>query len=495
MLFLGLGLWFTLFVVQALCLPFDGYVTAHLRADGATLAFGPLINRALLDAVDRLVSYPALLLVYGGLLVAVALYSSALIAVVMTARDAVVESLRRPLIVALVVLAVCTIFNFTYLSNDLYLYRLYGQMLHVLQLNPYAAVPIEQFGADEIVNVPWTGQNAAYGPVALFVFGLTSRLASGIVAQFWLMKAALVLPWCMVLFAVSVSRKVGGAAKIRTLVWIGLSPVLLFEVCQNAHLEGWIGLLLLGVVLVLAEVTLPRVVAAGVLFGLACGVKLSALVVAPAIGMHLLLSRRGARGSWNPGVAACSVLGLMTAITLAVCYGPLWVGAETFAGLRLESEKVLRSIFALLRDHLDVGPSWIQRLATLGLVAASVSGAWLYAKRRRLDEAIILSLGVQAYLGRTFFQPWYLAAMIIVAVAPRLLAARDDSTGGTGLSSMERILLVAGAFAIAGSYTGMIVTQSRSVAVLSISTLSILLLPPLALWAERALGGWRWNEP
>jgi hypothetical protein len=255
MLYVGFGLWLTLLVIQALCLPFDGYVIPHVRAEGGTIAFGPWINRVILEAVDRLFSYPTVLRTYGGLLVMVSLYSSVLIASLMTARNATLESLRRPLIFVWVALAACTVFNFTYLSNDLYLYRLYGQMVHLLQLNPYGAIPIEQFPADQVVNVPWTDQNAAYGPVALFFFGLISRLATGIVGQFWLMKLALALPWIAIMVGLALSNRVDGAAKLRSMAWVGLSPVLLLEVCQNGHLEGWIGILLLGVVLVLTQLT------------------------------------------------------------------------------------------------------------------------------------------------------------------------------------------------------------------------------------------------
>lgn len=486
MLYVGLGLWLALLLVQALCLPFDGYVIPHVRAEGGTVAIGPWINRVLLEAVDRLFSYRTVLVTYGGLLVVVSLYSSALIAWVMNAKDVTLEALRRPLSLVWLVLAVCTIFNFTYLSNDLYLYRLYGQMVNVLHLNPYDAVPIEQFSADNIVNVPWTDQNAAYGPAALFVFGLTSRIAGGIVAQFWLMKSALVLPWVAILLALAMSKGIGKATKLRSMAWIGLSPVLLLEVCQNGHLEGWIGFLFLGAVLVLDKVSYPRIAAAGLLFGLACAVKLTALVALAAIAVHILLSRRAMRDSWKDGALASAVFGLTALITLAACYGPFWVGIETFDGLRVESDKVLRSIFALLRDQLGVGSTWIRGLALLGLVTACASGALTYWKRRRLSEAIVVSLAIQAYLGRTFFQPWYLAAMIFVAVAPRLLDARDAGADSTRLSRVERALLVAGAFAIAGSYTGMIVTQSRSENVLLTSTFAIVLLPPIVLWVGDA---------
>jgi hypothetical protein len=86
--------------------------------------------------------------------------------------------------------ALCT-WNLPFLSNDLYLYRLHGQMLTEQGRSPYAERPMECFSQEILENVPWTDQHSPYGPVALALFAAATSISDGSVLQFWLLKIVL----------------------------------------------------------------------------------------------------------------------------------------------------------------------------------------------------------------------------------------------------------------------------------------------------------------
>lgn len=274
LILLVLCLWLILFAMQAMFGPFDGYVQTHIRAPGALISSGPIIENTLLPFTSSLLTQETIWVSYFLLIIAVPIFSIWLIArFVGIGGTSNAKVTTRVCIAAVVFLAVLTIFNLPYLSNDIYLYRLHGLMLSKWGCSPYVTTPAECLSKDVLKNVPWVNQNSPYGPLALVLFFAASSLPGGIVLHFWLLKVMLSLPWIILLVYIYKSRLFGQEWKIAWFAWIGLNPLLVLEVCQNGHLEGWIGLLLLFLVLTLLEVSYVRAVIAGILFGLVCAVN------------------------------------------------------------------------------------------------------------------------------------------------------------------------------------------------------------------------------
>ena len=296
LLLLMLGLWLLLLSFQAFCPPFDGYITRHIREGVSEILLDSIINKGFFEAISNRMSYRDIVITYALLLFVVPLFFVCVTARILTEQDSFcLASSKNILLLVIIVLGVLTFFNLPCLSNDLYLYQIYGEMMNSLKLNPYAAVPREHFALDQIHNVPWTDQYCAYGPLALLSFQAAGFLSKDMNVNFWIIKIVMSLPWLIVLAWVYLSKQIEEGEKVKCLALIGLNPLLLLEICQNAHLEGWIGLLFLVIVFILKQVTKRRVFLAGILFGLLCAIKLSVVVAVAAIMVCIAFPYRGAR--------------------------------------------------------------------------------------------------------------------------------------------------------------------------------------------------------
>ena len=481
-------LWLALIAAQAMFGPFDGYVPIHINAPGALISSGPVIADNLLHFARPLLTLRTVRLGYSLLLTAVPLLSIWLIARNLGTEGTFgTRPMRRLCIAVVAFLAVLTIGDLPYLSNDIYLYRAQGQMLFTWGCSPYAATPAECLPGDVLKNVPWVNQNSPYGPLALAIFVAASSLPGGIVLDFWLLKVMLTLPWLIMLVYIHSSRLFGVGRRMLWFAWIGLNPVLVLEVCQNGHLEGWLGLLLLFLVLTLLRVSYGRVLVAGILLGLACAIKLSVVVVAPVILMWLVSAPQMNRRPSGETVLLLLLFVMPMLATVAVLYLPFWQGVHTFAGIQQESEKTLRSLYSVLRHHFGMPPTWILGSSILGDICAGVAGMLICAKRRSLTDGLLICLLVQAILGRTFLQPWYFCPPIMLAPLLGMTARRKHEKISLvqRLDAAEigllRVLLVISASAIAGGYAVLFLARGRSPQAQSLSFVCMI-VPPLIVW-------------
>jgi hypothetical protein len=390
------------------------------------------------------------------------------------------------IVCTVVFLAILAGFNLTFLSNDIFLYRLQGHMVLMPECDPYTATPAECMPAEVLTNVPWIYQKSPYGPLALVFFTAASCLG-GIVLQFWMLKLILILPWAVMLIYMYRSKRFGEDRGVAWLVWLGLNPLLILELLQNAHLEGWLGALLFFVILALLRSSSRRTALAGVLFGLACAIKLSVAFVAPAILVWLAV---GAQGSRRPseGTALHMFLFLAPALlTLGGLYLPFWRGVDTFAGIQQESEKVLRSLYATLAHYAGMSPQLIRGSSILGNVCAAAVGMLICARARCLAKGIITTLLIQAFVGRTILQPWHFCPLIMLAPLLAVDAGKEGAGDrwGQGIRSdgvgLVGLLLTISASAIAGGYAVFFFSGSRSPQAQGVSFLCMAVFP-FAAW-------------
>jgi hypothetical protein len=157
---------------------------------------------------------------------------------------------------------------------------------------------------------------------------------------------------------------------------------------------------------------------------------------------------------------------------VALAYVAHGSGRESFAGLRAETLKVLRSVHALAADLAGLDAATVAVIGLAGSLAAAVAGGWL-AWQRGAAAGVLAALAIQAVAGRTFFQAWYVAPLVLVAAAARI--------EGRPLARGDLALLVWSACAPAGCYGVLIAAGGVSPAMQALS-LAVALLPPALVW-------------
>ena len=475
--------WLLFFSVQALVRPVDGFMLAHVRTPTAAYLSGPLggavISRLLAFLPPEFMSWRAL---YALLLIAVPTGSVWWIQRGCQ-RGRAPRHTRLALTAVALMLAIFALCDLPYLSNDVYLYRAHGLMLSQHGVSPYMATPAQVLPASELQHVPWVHQECPYGPLALIGFGISTAVwPHGMAADFLRLKVLLGLPLLLLPLMLLTLRRFDLRERFMGLAWLTLNPLLILEIGQNAHLEGWVGLLLVWTVLVLDRpATAARVAAAGALCGLACALKLSLLLVVP-IAFAWIWAEQRPRFS-RQAVGRLVLFGLAFAATLAVLYVPFWQGAITFIGLRQESAKVIRSFYAMLGYAYGLTPHWIflgERIANLAAVAI---GVWLAVRRRSLTGGLICALLIQALLGRTFVQPWHFCPVLILVPFLGVASAPGNRRAGWMEQPHFRMVLLALSVSLlGGGYAVLLGAESRADIWQTLSFMGMV-VPPLLLLA------------
>lgn len=447
---LVLVLWCTLMVFQAATGPRDGIVATYDRQAGIETGVSALT----VEDIDPEVA---------GRWLAVLLLVATL-ALVATQWQPVPD--RRITAGFLVALALLTTLELPQLSNDLFLYRTTGELI-ADGANPYLVTPAGHFGDDALRGIPWTQQLTPYGPLAVACFGLLAGSDASLVREFWLFRAAMAAPW-LILLAALWRRGVSPAA-----LWmLGASPLLLLEVVQSGHLDGWLGILLVSVA-ALSSRTAPgtgsRALLAVAIIA-AVSIKLSGLVVLGAVAVAL-----SGHPAW--GARRAAILGLACLIGCAAMWVPWWTGPEVLDGLRSESAKVLQSVFQVL--HVPGRSASV--LANAGSAAALVLGGWLVRRGWSLAPAMIAALIVHAVLGRTFLQPWYFVAPLMLA--GWCVARGTRPAGAAGALIHPAFWAAASIGLIFGGYALVFATHSISQGIQT-ANVALMLIPALVAFVS-----------
>jgi len=448
-------LWCVLLVFQWAEGPRDGVVTEYGRQTDYILGIGPIVGEAAADRGDWAGTRLAILLV----LAPAALCGAALLR----------GTGRWFSIATLSVLALLSFLEMPQLSNDVFLYRVAGEMVAEGQ-NPYLVAPNASFTADELQGIPWNSQRSPYGPLALHMFGLAAVLGGGWLGSLWVLRALMALP--CVLTILVLARSDGDRAP--ALLFLAASPLLLLEIVQGGHVDGWIGFLLVVVCAIAARdrMTYPGRVLVIVAFTAAIALKLSSIVVAGALFVHLV---RRPRWGWPLTLRAAGSV----AVLYALIWWPLWGGIESLDGLRAESSKVLQSIFQIA----GVPGESASAMAAFGSLFALVVGALLAARGWSLALSCMAALIIQAILGRTFLQPWYFAPVVMLG-AWAMLEQAPGSRFARALADPV-VWGVASVGLLLGGYGLVFATHSLAPSVQTANVL-LMIVPGTIAWFIRA---------
>lgn len=310
-------------------------------------------------------------------------------------------------------------------SRDSYAYAATGWQV-AAGIDPYLT-PLGQAGdAGLLVGVHWIKTTSVYPSLSLDIFGLVSRLTGG--DPYWT-TVALRLPSVLALLILALvlprlARRFG--LDPRLVLWAGLlNPIMLIQWVGGVHNDAL--MVALGAAAFLAVTDLGwkgwrGLVVAGVLLGIAMGVKQSAAlfglgVVAVAWALRI---RRG--GGWPRLIAQAGVAGAVTIATFLVSswsWGLGWRNPTAGSPIEVTSNAPLSWIASFLRYHhvfsFPVANSVVTVLSTL-LIIALIVAVWVKFGPRgsgigRPWTFSVAVLTVFMVVGPAL-QPWYLTWVI-----------------------------------------------------------------------------------
>ncbi|MBF9068946.1 hypothetical protein [Streptacidiphilus fuscans] len=304
-------------------------------------------------------------------------------------------------------------------SADTASYAAYGRIAS-LGLDPYRTLPGELGGSyAHLVGNNWLFTPSVYGPLATFVQQLAadiggSRLTLTITVLMLANAAAYVLTG---LVLVRMARDRSRAA----LLWAA-NPLLLCLLVGGGHLDTYIALFsacAAYAALRVRESPASHEMVVGALLGMACGVKISAALVAVGLSWPLLRERE-----WKRLI----VRTVSCLVPLAVMYVP--IGIHGLDPLSQASQLVSSpSVWALvdLLGRVTVGQGVTEAVITLAWPVAMLAMGWIFYRRTvghpaelGLEQprgAYALALGW--LLAAPWCMPWY-AALVwpLAAVLP-----------------------------------------------------------------------------
>ena len=316
-------------------------------------------------------------------------------------------------------------------SKDVYAYACQGSLVNA-GIDPYthgvSALPCPWLAQ---ISPMWRPTPSPYGPLWLLISGGAASTGS-LTAAVWVFRLVALVGIGLVGWAGHRVAVALGADPVRAAWFVLLSPLVLIHAVSGAHNDALMAGLMMAALAVAMPGALPgerypqRALGSGALIGLALAVKATSLVLLPFAVLLLVRDRR-----WWPILRT----GLLATVGGAVSYGALWAltgygfgwvnALRNSTPLIVESTSIPTGIGLVAAHGLklagrpDVGAGVIALVRTVGLalLAAAVTGLWLWAWRRpeprRVMLATALAVTAEILLGPVVF-PWYAVSALAV---------------------------------------------------------------------------------
>ena len=308
-------------------------------------------------------------------------------------------------------------------SRDVYAYAGQGNLV-AGGIDPYEYGPGALAGKWTYgVDTAWRFSPSPYGPVWLWLSGLVVRLSSNhVVPAVLMLRGLAVLGLVLVAWSLPRLARAHGTLPQRAL-WLGLAnPFVLVHGVGGAHNDAlMIGLLMVALAIATDRPTVPRILVAAALIGLAALVKLPAIA---ALGFLPML-HPGWRARIRDGVLVVAVAaGTVAAVTAWTGLGYGWVHTLGTGSARLSIFSPVTGVGVLV-DRALRALGWVE---TPGEVTR-----WVFALSFAIAGLVSLtlllrahSLGVMRALGLAMVavvalapvvQPWYLLWGLVLLAA------------------------------------------------------------------------------
>ncbi|MEU4560867.1 polyprenol phosphomannose-dependent alpha 1,6 mannosyltransferase MptB [Actinoplanes sp. NPDC023936] len=354
-------------------------------------------------------------------------------------------------------------------SYDVYSYACQGWQ-QAAGLDPYRG-GLDLLGCPwpDAVSPTWRQTPAPYGPVFLVLAALAAKLGGGsLTVTVGLLRLIAVLGVVVIGWCLPVLARRAGVPPERA-VWLVLAcPLVPIHLISGAHNDAvMVALIVAGLTVAGAATTWPRMIAAGVLLGLAVGVKATAVVVLP-FALLLLPGRL-----WRRVLAlGGSALAALAGVSLAAGLGLGWVTGLSGSGVSVQWTSPPTAI-GLTLELLGV-PSAVPVTRVLGVIALAVVLAvlWVRALSRSPLHYAGLALAATVLLAPVF-HPWYaiwplavLAATVLEEtrwlVAPCAVAAALCLPDGYNLALVTKAQGAVGMTVLAGFLAWKVLYEAKS---------------------------------
>lgn len=264
-------------------------------------------------------------------------------------------------------------------SSDTASYAAYGRIA-ALGKNPYTATPLAVLHHTEYLNVVgwlWRKQPSVYGPVATWIQWFAARIGGPSVATtIWVL---MILNGLAFLGVGLLLLKTSKDPLRATLFWTA-NPVLIQQLVGGGHFDTFVAAAAIAAIqLARRAPALWSDIAIGVIIGLGCGIKITAVLVGIGLAWPLLLRRE-----W-PRIATMTVSALAVFVLEYSVYGfgslkPLFSGS-TWVSLPSPWWFVHS-----LGDVLGVPKGTLSLIISCGWIAAMFVVAWFVLKRISADQ-------------------------------------------------------------------------------------------------------------
>ena len=299
-------------------------------------------------------------------------------------------------------------------SYDAYSYACQGWQ-QAAGLDPYAG-GVDRLGCPwaEAVAPTWRESPAPYGPVFLVLAAVAADLGGSLAGTLAGLRVVALLGVLLIAVCLPALARRSGVP-LRRAVWLALAcPLVPIHLVSGAHNDAvMVGFLVAGLALAASR----RTWAAGLLLGLAVGVKATAVVVVP---FAVLLVTGEGRGRWRPAAeVAGAVVGSLAVVSLLSGRGLGWVTGLAGSGVSVQWTSPPTAI-GMTIDL--IGPDAVPVTRILGIVALAVVLVLLWWRARHRDALLGAGYALAAtVLLAPVFHPWYAIwpLAVLAATLPR----------------------------------------------------------------------------
>ena len=307
-------------------------------------------------------------------------------------------------------------------SSDTASYAAYGRIAS-LGGNPYRTNPLAFLGHHSLytqaVGTMWTKQSSVYGPFATVIQAFAASIGGPHVATtVW---ALMILNGAVFIGVGVLLLKTSDDPVRATLFWTA-NPVLIQQLVSGGHLDTFVAAAAICAIQVARRA--PDVlgdVVVGVLIGVACGIKIYAVLIGLGLAWPLLRRHEWMR---TARIAAVSL------VTLAIGYSAYGLGAlkPLFGGLQLVTLPSPWRIFELSGEALGVGQGTMAMIISLLWPIALIVVAWLIYQRISSDQPREVVAPFALTFAWILVAPWVFAWYTAVAWAALTQVPRNRMT-------------------------------------------------------------------
>jgi hypothetical protein len=312
----------------------------------------------------------------------------------------------------------------------------YGRVA-ALGHDPYTFLPIQLPGGVRnpyvaLVDPRWQKAPSVYGPVATWTH-LVAALAGG--SRPWLTIWVLMIMTGVAYLAAGYLLLRSAANPVRAgLIWAA-NPLLIYVLVMGAQLDAFVALAGIAAILITRRgATVWHDLAAGVLIGVALGIKINAAFVALGIAVPLIRERDWGRLLRIVAAAAAVTFGLYF-----FTYGVNALKPLPDASSRVISPSFWK-LFQLVGNHLAT-PATINTLISVLWPLLLLALAWYLYNRLSPDVPAVLAATCALTFAWVLVAPWSLPWYTAVAWVTLALLPRNSLTRWLTLATLVPALL------------------------------------------------------